>query len=1011
MKNDLDFYKNIDPDTLVTYGYLQRAKTGYICPFCGNGTGSDATGMDMNHHEGVYKYHCFKCDAKGTVVELAQAVFNIDRYEAIKKLKSDFGDKSYTPSQQKKSYKNPTHAAVAMKIADANKNLFAFVQSRGGKFRGLPFDQLHKYNCGFSTNKNYSSGLWEDGHARFIVPSSNDQFLARYVGNDNSCPERYIKAHATSEIGYKNVFGIKQALQHEKNLPVFIVEGEIDAMSVDYAGFPAIALQGSSITEAQINHKDFDAFAKDTKFIVMLDNDSTGNLKVKSVQNQLKKFGFKNVVAANLPLEAKDANQILMASDKEKLRLNLSQIITDCEQKFNTLANISENNFDKDKVNNAVETDDDGEGDTSLEIFGEKVPVNLIIPEGFSMTKSGIYSENENPKTGEVTLSLISRTPTLITKIFLPQNNESQKVEIAIFDRDENFWHRHILPRTDLFNQQKLLNLTDIGLSVTNSKRGRASRLTEFFDALLFQNKKRIPKITMFKQPGWNEDCTRFIYPPGDGENFMLQNSGFDYKSTFTTKGNSKQWLNTFRQVFNFAQGRYVLGAALAAPCVKILGTRNLQVNFGDKSSSSKSALAKFAMSIYGNPSPGYLMQTFNSTVNALDAKSPVFNDLPTFINEFQSANQKTKEQFPTSIYNFDEGMTRTKLTKNSDFVPALRFRGVRIMTAEQSLLHNAIGEGAINRLLEIPSFDKVDKNFGSNLHIFSENNFGHFGKKWTEYLIENKNSLKRLFEELRDKYLKVDDIKGDHATAIAAIHAALIEFTKMLKLDSVLDVYKKVADDFIRLAKELPKDNASANSERAMNLLQDFLDKRRKDFGQKIYNSNTGKYEFELPQGRECLGYLLPEGTERDLITGGGVAITNLVARQIFEDEMNFPSAEAIIRDLLASGKVVKRQMRINGSNPIRFLVFTKENFVEKEEVRSQESVVRGQKSEISNQRAENLNTDYCNLTSDNSDEEYLSSEDYDRNNEMDYDNADGTFDAEAYGKYLDDMFEDMEI
>ena len=324
-------------------------------------------------------------------------------------------------------------------------------------------------------------------------------------------------------------------------------------------------------------------------------------------------------------------------------------------------------------------------------------------------------------------------------------------------------------------------------------------------------------------------------------------------------------------------------------------------------------------------------------------------------------------------------------------------------MTAEQSLLHNAVGEGAINRLLEIPSFDKVDKNFGSNLHIFSENNFGHFGKKWTEYLIENKNSLKRLFEELREKYLKVDDIKGDHATAIAAIHAALIEFTKMLKLDSVLDVHKKVADDFIRLAKELPKDNASANSERAMNLLQDFLDKRRKDFGQKIYNSNTSKYEFELPQGRECLGYILPEGTERDLITGGGVAITNLVARQIFEDEMNFPSAEAIIRDLLASGKVVKRQMRINGSNPIRFLVFTKENFKVEDDDKVEEKKIEVAEVEVENKVEEKVEVE--NKVEEKVEvEEYLSSEDYDSVES-------GSFDSEAYGKFLDDMFEDMEI
>ena len=37
--------KNLDPSILESAGIITRAKHGYICPFCGNGSGKDGTGL------------------------------------------------------------------------------------------------------------------------------------------------------------------------------------------------------------------------------------------------------------------------------------------------------------------------------------------------------------------------------------------------------------------------------------------------------------------------------------------------------------------------------------------------------------------------------------------------------------------------------------------------------------------------------------------------------------------------------------------------------------------------------------------------------------------------------------------------------------------------------------------------------------------------------------------------------------------------------------------------------
>ena len=51
----------LEPATLEAHGVIQKAKTGYICPLCGNGEGKDGTGIDLHEVNGTYLGKCFKC--------------------------------------------------------------------------------------------------------------------------------------------------------------------------------------------------------------------------------------------------------------------------------------------------------------------------------------------------------------------------------------------------------------------------------------------------------------------------------------------------------------------------------------------------------------------------------------------------------------------------------------------------------------------------------------------------------------------------------------------------------------------------------------------------------------------------------------------------------------------------------------------------------------------------------------------------------------------------------------
>ncbi len=79
--------------------YLQPAKKKvggkptYVCPLCGNGTGSTGDGMSIDPHGDGTQLKCFKCGFYGDVIDLYQQEHKCDAGEAFRALYERFGIK------------------------------------------------------------------------------------------------------------------------------------------------------------------------------------------------------------------------------------------------------------------------------------------------------------------------------------------------------------------------------------------------------------------------------------------------------------------------------------------------------------------------------------------------------------------------------------------------------------------------------------------------------------------------------------------------------------------------------------------------------------------------------------------------------------------------------------------------------------------------------------------------------------------------------------------------------
>lgn len=504
-------------------------------------------------------------------------------------------------------------------------------------------------------------------------------------------------------------------------------------------------------------------------------------------------------------------------------------------------------------------------------------PIELALPISFESTFShdGITAIIKGVR------KQLTLTPILPTKKFINPDTNLTNYEVAIRD-EKGIWRRSIFDAQTIADGKKILELTDFGANFSSQE---SKYLSSYLMHLIGdkENREKIPTCKMYRQPGWTDDSfTKFIYPPGDGENFIVRGGNFDFQQAFATRGSFGKWVQMFKKVKSASiVARIVIGAAASAPLIHLLNIRNLQLHLATPSGNGKSAAVKFALSIFGNPDK--IKFKFDGTTNSFDTMGILFNDLPSFIDELQSANKKIRDNIDTLIYNFESGVNRSRNQKDNSLQTRKYFRGVRISTGEQTLTNEFSGEGAISRILEITHPQIFDNILAIEIHQFVKQHYGQVGKKWIEYIIANDDKILQDYAFLESEYRKKEkNLMPNHISSVAAFHTALIHLQTMLNFNYTL-AKKECIADFEILIKELPRKNLATNVRRALQTVREFISSHPRYF--KVQAQDGKKFTFPDGDAYEIYGIKFNDGT---------VGIFPRALREILKD---FPSSNAIIR------------------------------------------------------------------------------------------------------------------
>lgn len=313
--------KEQEPDFLEAARTMVNRRNTYVCPYCGNGMGIKGTGMEYDaRHE---RWKCFSCGNSADVIDLAMKTNNLGSfYEGLRWCCNHYGIPmeeneiagEYTP------YKRPRYIPYEEGAANYETYLQNVEQWNDYKYllwRGISVETQQRFHIGLDKEwvhpKRQAN---KTPTVRCIIPTSDYSYLARDVRKDNDIPEEQ-KSYTKMKVGQCHIWNIQEleSLNHDY---VFVVEGEIDGMSIEECGHPAVGLGSVGNKARLVDIWASEGWYKDVVFLIG-DTDKSGQACSKYLETELKKQGCcEKVVKVKFPkgTSYKDPNEFLMDNRK-----------------------------------------------------------------------------------------------------------------------------------------------------------------------------------------------------------------------------------------------------------------------------------------------------------------------------------------------------------------------------------------------------------------------------------------------------------------------------------------------------------------------------------------------------------------------------------------------------------------------------------------------------------------------------------------------------------------------
>lgn len=308
---DREYIKNELRNLSYLQDYVSRITTKskggmYVCPLCKSGTGKSKTGaFSIDKDKATWK--CFSCNEGGDIFDLVGKVNNLPNFnEQFNKLVEEFNLEVTTIKPKEKTNSLEDKPVDYMEYY---KRVSQDIE-KTDCHRGISLNTLKRFMVGYEENWVNPKAPGTPATPRLIIPTSRTSYLARRTdGKDDN--------YRAIKVGKVHFLNIKSLSNNEE--PTFIVEGELDALSIIDLGFNAVALGSINYVRKFIEELGNIENVK-TPFIITFDTECNDNInkQEKELLKGLQTNGYRAELQSLFYASYKDANEYLQ-KDREGL--------------------------------------------------------------------------------------------------------------------------------------------------------------------------------------------------------------------------------------------------------------------------------------------------------------------------------------------------------------------------------------------------------------------------------------------------------------------------------------------------------------------------------------------------------------------------------------------------------------------------------------------------------------------------------------------------------------------
>ena len=318
----------------VTTPSPEAGKNKYDCPFCGSGTGKNGTGaLSLNESTDFTTWHCFVCGRGGDIIDFIKEHRNLNDKQAFKYaydkyhiVVDEVGPKEKKTPKKRKEAVNHMDQEEKQDYTGFYKFCNEYLKETDYlEKRGISKETADKFLIGYCKGWKHPKSKMSFEEA-LIIPSTAHSYTAR-----NLAPEAKPKY---ANVGESELFAFDEALS-QSEWPIFVVEGEIDAMSFYEVGAHAIGLGSANNVRKFVERVEsyLETHKNINKLLICLDNDTVGQRKANELVNTLETINnarnslktscieFENITT---PTAYKDANEFL-TKDRRGFEIFVSQ--------------------------------------------------------------------------------------------------------------------------------------------------------------------------------------------------------------------------------------------------------------------------------------------------------------------------------------------------------------------------------------------------------------------------------------------------------------------------------------------------------------------------------------------------------------------------------------------------------------------------------------------------------------------------------------------------------------